>query len=123
MTTQPSMAGRSWRRSWAVVRVTGCLLMMSAGGLLVGIIGAAPGNAQVIAIEDLLRSSPSDARATFHDGNAVLCGQVGFPNDDQVGAFRNNGASDGNVSGSAAPNSGTIQTGQGEELNVTVINQ
>jgi Domain of unknown function (DUF5979) len=73
-------------------------------------------------LRDLLRSTASDPRATFHDGNVVLCSGVGLPDSDQLGAFRNNSASDGNVTGTPAPNTGPIHTGQGEELNVAINN-
>src|SRR6516165_1449659 len=67
-------------------------------------------------------SSASDPRATFVSGNATLCAEVGFPDANQVGAPENNSASDDNVSGTAGPNTGTVQPGQGEEVNVTIIN-
>ena len=67
-------------------------------------------------------STSSDPRATFVSGNATLCADVGFPNANQVGAPENNSASDDNVSGTAGPNAGTVQPGQGEEVNVTITN-
>jgi Domain of unknown function (DUF5979) len=81
-------------------------------------LAAAPmAGAQVVGLEALLRSTPSDPRAIFHDGNGV-----GFPDSDQLGAAKNHAASDGNVTGTPAPNNGPVHPGQGEELNVTVIN-
>ena len=70
----------------------------------------------------LLRSTPSDGRAVFHDGNVVTCAGAGFPGTIQMGSPQNHDASDANVSGVVAPNSGTIQPGQGEEVNVTLVN-
>src|SRR3954454_1464458 len=104
-------------------RVIKCAVIVAVSMFVAIVGGGTPSSAQVGGLEGLLRSTPSDPRASFHDGNAVLCGQVGFANDDQLAAFRNDSASDGIVSGAAAPNSGTIQTGQGEDLNVTVTNQ
>jgi hypothetical protein len=69
-----------------------------------------------------LFSTPSDPRASFVSGNAVLCGDVGFADADQVDAPGNNSASDDNVSGTAGPNTGPIQTGVGEEVDVTITN-
>ena len=59
---------------------------------------------------------------TFVEGNVVLCSNVnvGFPDSIQVGAIGDNSASDGNVTGTPGPNTGPINTGQGEELNVTI---
>jgi LPXTG-motif cell wall-anchored protein len=121
--TLPVLSGQSTGRFGALVRVASCIVAIGAAVLFVAIAGAAPGSAQVGGLDQLLRSSPSDSRASFQDGNAVLCAQVGFPDDDRLGALRNNSASDANVSGAAAPNSGTIHTGQGEEVNITVTNQ
>jgi hypothetical protein len=70
----------------------------------------------------LLRSTPSDPRAHFFPGNATTCAQVGFPGDTQLGAPQANSASDGNVSGVAGPNAGTVQPGVGQEVNITVSN-
>jgi hypothetical protein len=67
-----------------------------------------------------LRSSASDNRADFFPGNVVTCSQVNLPNSIQVGAQNNNPASDANVSGTVQTNNGTVQPGQGEELNVTI---
>jgi hypothetical protein len=110
-------------RGW--VRRAG-LLCGVAGLVLFGVAATAgasrPVPQQVGILPILLRSSPSDPRAVFHDGNVDLCSGVGFPASDQLGALGNNTASDGNVSGTPAPNNGSIQPGQGEELNVTVLN-
>ena len=70
---------------------------------------------------DQLRATPSDPRAEFHLGNATTCADVDFPDSIQVGAAENNPASDPNVAGTVSPNSGSIQPGQGEEVNVTII--
>ena len=70
----------------------------------------------------LLRSTPSDGRAVFQGGNVVTCAGAGFPGTVQMGSPQNHNASDANVSGVVAPNSGTIKPGQGEEVNVTLVN-
>jgi hypothetical protein len=64
--------------------------------------------------------SASDGRATFHDGNATTCEDVGFPDSTQVGADGNGSADDDNVSGEVSENAGSIQPGTGEELNVSI---
>ena len=76
---------------------------------------------------DLLRgqvsSVPSDPnRANFFPGNVVTCLGAGFPGAKQVGGVGNSPAMDANVQGIPAPNSGPIQPGQGEEVNVTLLN-
>jgi hypothetical protein len=65
--------------------------------------------------------TPSDARATFHEGNATTCDDVGFGDSVQVGADGNASASDSEVSGVVVTNAGTIQPGQGEEVDVTIL--
>jgi Domain of unknown function (DUF5979) len=110
-------------RGW--VRRTG-LLCGVAGLLLFGVAATAaasrPVPQQVGILPLLLRSAPSDPRAAFHDGNAVTCAQAGITTStDQVGAHGDASASDGNVAGVPAPNTGPIQPGQGEELNVSVV--
>jgi len=67
-----------------------------------------------------LAASPSDARATFVPGNVTTCAGAGFPGTIQVGADGNSPANDANVSGTPAPNTGPIQPGQGEEVDVAV---
>ena len=96
-------------------------------GLLVGVLALvlwvpAASNASLSDLLLLLRSTPSDSRAAFHEGNVVTCLGAGFPGTIQMGSPQNDNASDANVSGVVAPNSGTIQPGQGEEVNVTLIN-
>lgn len=63
----------------------------------------------------------SDGRADFSDGNVTTCEGVGFPDSTQVGADANGSASDANVSGEVSTNAGPIHTGEGEELNVTIL--
>jgi hypothetical protein len=63
----------------------------------------------------------SDDRADFHDGNVTTCEAAGFPDSTQVGAEGNGSASDSNVSGVVGTNNGPIHTGEGEELNVTIL--
>jgi hypothetical protein len=67
-----------------------------------------------------LAPSPSDSRATFVPGNVTTCSGAGFPGTIQLGAEGNSPASDANVSGTPAPNTGPIQPGQGEEVNVAI---
>jgi hypothetical protein len=87
---------------------------------MVGIVALAIGSTVVfsgVATAD----SPSDERATFHDGNVTTCEGAGFGDSTQVGADGNGSAADENVSGAVATNAGAIQPGQGEELNVTIL--
>lgn len=76
----------------------------------------APSSAQVAAPTP----SASDPRATFVPGNVVTCAGAGIVSTPgvqviQLGAQRNNAASDANVSGTVQPHSGG-----GEELNLTI---
>jgi Domain of unknown function (DUF5979) len=67
-------------------------------------------------------SASDPNRATFHDqANATTCSDVGLGDDTQVGAQGNGSASDSNVSGVVKTNAGPIHTGQGEELDVTIL--
>jgi hypothetical protein len=74
--------------------------------------------------DDLLRqvnASPSDpTRAAFVAGNVTTCAGVGLGTSIQVGADGNAPASDANVSGTPAPNSGPVQPGVGEEVDVAI---
>jgi hypothetical protein len=64
-------------------------------------------------------SKPSDPRATFHSGNATTCSDVSFGSDTQVGSDNGNG-SDNNVAGVVKANAGSINPGQGQELDVSI---
>src|SRR6476646_866382 len=66
--------------------------------------------------------SPSDGRATFVAGNVTTCAAAGFPDSIQVGSSSNSNASDANVSGVVKTNAGTTQPGQGQELDVSLLN-
>src|SRR4051794_7376995 len=66
--------------------------------------------------------TPSDSRATFVPGNVTTCAAAGFPDSIQVGSPSNTSASDANVSGVVKTNAGTTQPGQGQELDVTLLN-
>jgi hypothetical protein len=48
---------------------------------------------------DQIRATPSDPRADFFPGNATACGQVGFPDDVQIGADDSDDAGDAFVVG------------------------
>jgi Domain of unknown function (DUF5979) len=48
---------------------------------------------------DQIRATPSDPRADFFLGNATTCGQVGFPDDVQIGAHDSDDAGDAFVMG------------------------
>ena len=50
---------------------------------------------------DQIRATPSDDRASFFEGNVVLCAGVGYPGVVQIGAFGNNDAADAFVVGTA----------------------
>jgi LPXTG-motif cell wall-anchored protein len=73
-----------------------------------------------VAEAQLAAPSPSDPRATFVPGNVVTCSGAGIPAAIQVGAHGTTGAADPNVSGTVAVNSGSVQPGQGQELDVTI---
>jgi len=77
----------------------------------VGLIGAALATAGFIGTAGA--AEPSDDRATFHEGNATTCSDVGFPNDTILFVNGANDGSDANVSG-------TVGDG-GTTLNVTNI--
>jgi uncharacterized repeat protein (TIGR01451 family) len=64
--------------------------------------------------------SASDNRATFVSGNATTCAGVGFASDTQLGSNSDQNASDQNVSGVVKTNAGTVDTGQGEEVDLTL---
>ena len=64
--------------------------------------------------------SASDSRATFVSGNATTCSDAGFASDTQLGSSSDTSASDANVSGTVNPNSGSVQPGMGEELDVAI---
>jgi hypothetical protein len=64
--------------------------------------------------------SASDARATFVEGNATTCGEVGFGADVQDGSSSNSSASDANVAGTVKTNAGPTHTGEGQELDVAI---
>jgi hypothetical protein len=63
--------------------------------------------------------SPSDSRAAFSGGNITTCDAAGFGGDTQVGADSHS-ASDGNIQGTVQTNQGTVQRGNGQELNVAI---
>ena len=65
-------------------------------------------------------ASASDDRATFVGGNATTCAAVSLGSDIQMGSGSNSSNSDANVSGTVKTNAGSIQTGQGEEVNVAI---
>ena len=98
-------------------RRTRHFLTLGLGALAITIAG--PASAQVVP-SPLGAPLPSDSRATFVVGNATTCAEVGFASSTQMGAPNNSSASDANVSGTVATNAGTVNPGQGQELNVTI---
>jgi hypothetical protein len=88
---------------------------------LVGVVALAIGMTVAftgVAVAD----SASDNRAEFFDAaNATTCSDVGFADSTFVGANANSPASDSNVSGVVKTNAGSIHTGQGEEVDVTIL--
>jgi hypothetical protein len=70
--------------------------------------------------DQLRQPSPSDPRAQFFSGNVTTCAGAGFPGTIQVGG--EGSASGTNVSGTVGTNSGLIQPGVGQEVNVTLLN-
>jgi hypothetical protein len=83
--------------------------------------GAAPVSSQVSSLGDLLRSFPSDDRATFVEGNVTTCAGAGFPGRIEMGSTSNTSASDSNVSGTVKTNAGSVQPGKGQEVNVALL--
>ena len=67
-------------------------------------------------------AAPSDDRADVHSGNVTTCSGVGFPDSIQVGSGSNQSASDDNVSGVVKVNNGPVKNGQGDELDVSLLN-
>jgi hypothetical protein len=50
----------------------------------------------------------------------TTCAEAGFPGDVQMGSASNTGAADANLIGTVGTNSGTIQPGQGQEVNIAI---
>jgi hypothetical protein len=69
------------------------------------------------------RAFASDPRATFVLANLTTCAELGLPTPPtiQLGSDDGNAASDDNVAGTVGPNAGTIQPGEGQELNVAIL--
>jgi Domain of unknown function (DUF5979) len=65
-------------------------------------------------------ASPSDPRAQFVSGNVTTCAGAGFGSDIQIGPGTNVSASDANIAGTVRPNAGTVQPGQGQEVNIVI---
>jgi hypothetical protein len=64
----------------------------------------------------------SDPRAVFVDAaNVTTCEAIGLGSDTQIGSNTNANASDANVSGVVGTNSGSVQPGTGDEVNVTIL--
>src|SRR5258707_717284 len=98
--------GRGHRGSFRVVAVVS--LAALAGFVLAGVAGA---------------DTASDSRATFHDAsNVTTCDGAGFGDSTQMGDDSNNSNADANVSGIVKANAGSVQPGQGDELDVTLLN-
>jgi LPXTG-motif cell wall-anchored protein len=75
---------------------------------------------------DQLRATPSDPRATFFQGNATTCAQVGYPDDVQIGADGSDDAGDGFVEGTAAAKTLQVEitpegTAAGVVVNAVVV--
>jgi hypothetical protein len=86
----------------------------------VRVLGAANVVLASMSFTDAPSPSPSDPRAQFFSGNVTTCAGAGFPGTIQVGG--EGSASGTNVSGTVATNSGLIQPGVGQEVNVTLLN-
>jgi hypothetical protein len=72
-------------------------------------------------LASLIKSSPSDPRATMVAGNVTTCTAAGFPGSIGMGSLTNTSASDANISGTVKTNAGSTQPGQGQEVNVAII--
>jgi uncharacterized protein DUF5979 len=90
-------------------------LMASVGAvmLVVGVSAAMVGTASADKVQD--------TRADQVGGNPTTCDDVGFGSDLSIGADGNSPDSNGVLSGEVKTNAGPINTGQGEELDVTII--
>jgi len=94
-------------------RVIGALGVVAlTAGLLVALTG--------VAVAD----SASDDRATFHDAaNVTTCEGAGFGDSTQMpDPTSASSDADANVSAVVSTNSGPVQPGQGQEVDVTIIN-
>ena len=67
-----------------------------------------------------LRAFPSDPRARFVPGNVSKCADAGFPNTIQFGSPKNTSVIGPLLTGTVGPNAGAVQTGKGQELNITI---
>jgi hypothetical protein len=67
-----------------------------------------------------LRASPSDPRARFVAGNVSKCADAGFPNTIQFGSPNNSSVTGPLLTGTVQANAGPVQTGRGQELNITI---
>jgi hypothetical protein len=70
-------------------------------------------------------SSASDPRATFYEGNVTSCAGItvngtSLSGDSQLGSSSDTNASNSYLSGTVSTNSGSIHTGQGQELDVAI---
>jgi hypothetical protein len=66
------------------------------------------------------QATPSDSLAQFVAGNTGTCAAVGFASAVQLSASGNTSESDGDVTVTATANTGPVQPGKGEELDVTI---
>jgi hypothetical protein len=89
-------------------------------GVVALVVSLLPAVTGAQSLGDMVRSAPSDPRAQFFEGNVVRSEQVGFAAAVQVGSPDNSDGNDAHVAGTVRPNTGPIQTGVGEELNVTI---
>jgi hypothetical protein len=67
-----------------------------------------------------LRAFPSDPRARFEPGNVSKCADAGFPNTIQFGSPNNSSVTGALLTGTVRDNAGPVQTGRGQELNITI---
>jgi hypothetical protein len=98
------------------VAATSTALVCLAAAVLVAVLPIAAS----ALLRDLLRSSPSDPRATMVVGNVVTCAGAGFGGSTQMGSPTNASASDANVAGTVKTNAGSVQQGKGQEVDVAI---
>jgi uncharacterized repeat protein (TIGR01451 family) len=100
-----------WRKA-SLARIA-----LRGGALLVAL-----GSAITLVSPPAGADTASDNRANFFSGNATTCAGIGLASDTQLGSDSNTNASDQNVSGVVKTNAGTVQPGNGEEVDITTAN-
>src|SRR5262245_2401399 len=105
------------------VSIEGAVCVVAFCASLAWTVATGPATGAQVAPDPLSNPTPSDpTRATFVVGNLARCDQVGFGGSIQLGSESNTSESDANVSGTVVANTGPVQAGRGQALNVTLLN-